>query len=213
MYKEKPRGYFEWVREDLITLIPQGAHKILDIGAASGNTGLALKEQGKAAEVVGVELCEVFAREASKKIDKVIIGDIEEMELPFSAGYFDYIICGDILEHLRDPWSTLGKLRKYLSDTGYIVASIPNTRHHRVIRDLVFRGEWKYQTEGILDRSHLRFFTKKGIYQLFDSAGFEIERVNFKFVLKREEILNSLTLGFFREFFSFQFLIVASKRS
>lgn len=212
VYEEKPEAYFEIIREDLIALVPEGPHRILDVGAASGNTGLALKRLGKASEVVGVELCEEFGKEAGEKIDKVIIGDIEKFELPFPKGYFDYIICGDVLEHLIDPWTTLKKLRSYLSDNGYIIASIPNIRCWIVIKDLVFYGKWEYQWGGVLDKTHLRFFTRRSIYQLFDSAGFKVDRMIFKFG-RKSRILNALTLQLFKEFFPAQFLVVASKRS
>ena len=212
MYGEKPKHYFEESREDLVALVTEGAHKVLEIGAASGNTGLVLKRSGKASEVVGVELCPAPAKEACAKIDRVIVGDIEELELPFPEEYFDYIICGDVLEHLIDPWATLKKLQRLLSRDGHLIASIPNMRYWRFIRDLVFCGKWEYEAIGLMDKTHLRFFTRKGTLQLLGSSGFQVEKVILRLV-KVNSIANLITFGIFREFLSDQILVVASRKN
>ena len=212
MYGEKPKDYFEESREDLVALVTEGAHKVLEIGAASGNTGLVLKRSGKASEVVGVELCPGPAQEACAKIDRVIVGDIEKLELPFPEEYFDYIICGDVLEHLIDPWATLRKLQRLLSRDGYLIASMPNMRYWRFIRDLAFCGKWEYEAIGLMDKTHLRFFTRKGTLQLLGSSGFQVEKVILKLV-KVNSIANLITFGIFREFLSDQILVVASRKN
>ncbi len=101
---------------------------------------------------------------------------METLDLPFEEGYFDCILLADVLEHLRNPAAALKKLRGYLSDSGTVVASIPNVRFLSVIRELA-EGRWKYRNFGILDRTHLRFFTKKEMETLFRDAGFEPEGV------------------------------------
>ncbi|VAX27367.1 hypothetical protein MNBD_NITROSPIRAE02-20, partial [hydrothermal vent metagenome] len=146
--------------------------RILDVGCGEGLLGRRLLEKG-ASEVFGIEFSPDACEEAEKNLTGVICGDIEEIDLPFEEGYFDCLILADILEHLRDPLSALKKLRKHLSDSGVVVASIPNVRYHGVINMLV-EGDWKYEEHGILDKTHLRFFTRKGIERLFAGAGFEI---------------------------------------
>ncbi|VAX34436.1 hypothetical protein MNBD_NITROSPIRAE03-517, partial [hydrothermal vent metagenome] len=131
-----------------------------------------LLEKG-AIEVVGIEFSPDVCEKAERNLTEVICGDIEEINLPFDEGYFDCMILADILEHLKDPLSTLKKLRKHLSDSGCVVASIPNVRYHGIINMLV-EGHWKYEDCGILDRTHLRFFTKNEIESLFKEAEFEI---------------------------------------
>lgn len=98
---------------------------------------------------------------------------MKDVDLPYGRGYFDCIILADVLEHLEDPLSTLRRLRGYLSPKGIVVASIPNVRYYGVINMLV-EGRWKYEDSGILDRTHLRFFTRKEMESLFRDAGFEI---------------------------------------
>lgn len=168
-------GYYHHQRPELVALVPQQARRVLDVGCAAGMMGAALKERG-VAEVVGVEINPVAAREAATRLDKVIVGDIEEIELTYPEGYFDTIVLGDVLEHLRDPWNLLKRLRRYLAEGGKIVASIPNVAHISVIRDLI-RGEWRYADIGILDRTHLRFFTLSSIREMFANAGYRITSV------------------------------------
>jgi 2-polyprenyl-3-methyl-5-hydroxy-6-metoxy-1,4-benzoquinol methylase len=164
--------YFRQERSDLEALIPNSAIKILDIGCGEGTLGKRLLKKG-IKEVIGIEINPPACKNAGYNLSRVICGDIEEIDLPFSEGYFDCIICGDVLEHLKDPLSVLKKIRNYLSDAGAIIASIPNVRYYGVI-NMLTEGRWKYEDYGILDRTHLRFFTKKEIEELFHDAGFEI---------------------------------------
>lgn len=205
---------YEYTRNDLIDLISQGDNKILDIGCGAGNTGARLKEMGKAKEVIGVELLEYAAKKAESKIDKVIIGNIEEIELPYD-GYFDYIICGDVLEHLIDPWSTLKKVKHYLAPQGYLIASIPNIRQWRVIGSLLLHGRWTYTDTGILAKGHLRFFTRTEIIKAFSEAGFTVELISCSnsFVGIRSKFIKLVTFGIFKDFFIYQFVIKAGNYS
>src|SRR5262249_50946150 len=94
--------------------------------------------------------------------------------LPFAEGSFDAVICGDVLEHLRDPLSVLRQVRTWLRPNGRLIVSLPNVRNHAVIRSLL-AGNWTYEPAGLLDRTHLRFFTRREIENLFFRAGFRIE--------------------------------------
>jgi len=118
----------------------------LVIGCAAGHLGRRLKELGTK-EVVGVEIDPEIAEEAKHYLDHVIVGDIEELSLPFSPQSFDCIICADVLEHLRNPGRILNRLREYLSDNGVLIASVPNVRYLGVINHLV-EGNWSYQDSG-----------------------------------------------------------------
>jgi SAM-dependent methyltransferase len=95
------------------------------------------------------------------------------MPLPFEQGYFDCIVCADVIEHLRDPLAALRKLSLVLGEKGVIIASIPNVRYWGVI-SMLAEGGWTYADSGILDRTHLRFFTRREIETLFTEAGFEL---------------------------------------
>lgn len=168
--------YYFSVRHDMIGLIPQGTKRVLEVGCGGGQTGKELKEKG-IEEVAGIEIVDEVARSGEKYYDALHIGDVEEMELPYGNGHFDCILYGDVLEHLRDPWKALRSHNRLLKSGGVIVVSIPNIRHYRIIKGLAFKGEWEYRDDGIMDRTHLRFFTLRSISDMICGAGYNINRV------------------------------------
>src|SRR4051812_44159454 len=97
-------------------LIPDGPNRVLDLGCGSGGVGRSLLQRGKASEVYGVEIFQAAASEAEKTYKQVHVGDIEEMELPYNH-FFDVIVCGDVLEHLKNPDKVVGRARSWLKDT------------------------------------------------------------------------------------------------
>jgi glycosyltransferase involved in cell wall biosynthesis/2-polyprenyl-3-methyl-5-hydroxy-6-metoxy-1,4-benzoquinol methylase len=170
------RSYYRCGRNDVLALIPADASRILDVGCGEGVLGQLLLERG-ATEVVGIEAEPAAAAAARKRLSRVFPGDVEVMDLPFDDGYFDCIVLADVLEHLRDPLAALKKLKRHLSDSGTVVASMPNVRYLPVVERLA-GGRWEYKDSGILDRTHLRFFTRKEMELLFRDAGFEPEGVS-----------------------------------
>jgi Tfp pilus assembly protein PilF/SAM-dependent methyltransferase len=153
-------------------LVPQNARSVLDVGCAAGEMGRLLKETGFQ-RVVGIERDAESAAHAREVLDEVVEGDVERIELPFEQGCFDCIVFADVLEHLIEPQEVLRRFRDYLTPDGVVIASIPNVRFAGVISNLV-EGYWRYTDQGILDRSHLRFFTFNEIQRMFDAAGYEI---------------------------------------
>ena len=175
----KVDSYYASQRDELIGLVPAGARRILDVGCGIGNLGAALKRQrGASLEIVGIEVNAVSAEKAKGNIDKVIAGNAETADLPFERGYFDCIIYGDVLEHLMDPWALLKRHKAFLKPKGYVLASIPNIAHYRIIK-MLKKHEWNYQEAGILDECHIRFFTIKSIKRMFEDAGFNIRAVDY----------------------------------
>lgn len=210
----KPNAYFGVIRHDLMELVPKGDNKILEIGCGVGNTGKALKEQGKAIEVVGIEKVPKIAQIAKTRIEEVLCADVEALELPFTEEYFDYVIMGDVLEHLYDPWMVVKRVGRYVKKGGYIIASVPNTRNWRIVKDLILKGEWKYCSDGLLDDTHLRFFTKKSMTRLFQSEHFVVNCIipTFKFWPRsKRNIVNSVTFGLFEDFLTFRYIVEARK--
>ena len=174
MKNERKDLYYFNVRDDLIRLIPSQAKSILEVGCAGGMTGKVLKEKGFE-EIVGIEVNEAVAQTGRSYYDKLIIGDVEKIILPFEKEHFDCILYGDVLEHLVDPWQVLKNHHTLLKREGTIICSIPNLRHYQVIKKLVFKGKWEYTEGGIMDKTHLRFFTLDSIRRMLDEAGFEIK--------------------------------------
>jgi len=156
-----------------LALIPDSARRVLDIGCGAGRLGDALKARQQA-EVWGVERSDQAAELARQKLDQVVVGDVETLDVDFEPATFDAIVCGDVLEHLREPERLLRRARDWLAPEGCLVASIPNVRHHSVVCSLL-QGNWTYESAGLLDRTHLRFFTRREIEKLFSRAGFAIE--------------------------------------
>lgn len=166
--------YYESEREDIIALIPPDARRILDVGCGFGLMGKALKQKNGAIEVVGLEAEEKAAEIAKKNIDKVITGDVEGVKMPFADGYFDCLIYGEVLEHLKDPWRIMKEHAPYLKKGGCCIVSMPNISHYSIIEGLL-KDKWDYKDAGILDSTHLRFFTINGMRKMLNDAGYIID--------------------------------------
>ncbi|MBU0650834.1 methyltransferase domain-containing protein [bacterium] len=200
-------------RDDVLAFVPLNAKKILDIGCSDGTLGASIKEIIDA-QVVGIELSEQMADSARKKIDRVFTGDVEKIlfDGEFKGLSFDTIILADIIEHLVDPWKILNKIKDYLEPGGKIIVSLPNIRHIDTIFHLVFKGYWPYRDRGIHDRTHLRFFTKKNIFELFEKSGLLIERINTNYrIIEAPHRYNRFAKFFafpgLRNFLAFQYII------
>ncbi len=152
--------------------VPDG-RKILDVGCSRGGFGRALKARSPGREVYGIEPTDA-ARHAGEVLDRVAQGSFPD-DVPAGWGRFDLVCFFDVLEHLSDPWAALRHARALLAGGGRVVASIPNVRCVAVTVPLVLRGEWRYTEVGILDRTHLRFFTRSGIEDLFAESGYSVE--------------------------------------
>jgi 2-polyprenyl-3-methyl-5-hydroxy-6-metoxy-1,4-benzoquinol methylase len=174
-YETKPEYYFQQTRPEMLPFIPANCKRILDVGCGSGGFGQTLKKT-RTVEVWGIEPVAKFAAEAASRLDRVIEAPFSR-ELDFRGMTFDCIIFNDVLEHLLDPAEALSVAKQLLSSGGQIVASIPNIRHFPTIWDLVVRGQWVYRDSGILDQTHLRFFTRKSIEPLFTECGLVVERL------------------------------------
>jgi 2-polyprenyl-3-methyl-5-hydroxy-6-metoxy-1,4-benzoquinol methylase len=174
-YQSKPEDYYENSRPEMLAYLPGNAKTVLDVGCSNGAFAFAIKQKNKA-ELWGIEPMTTFANQATKKIDKVLNCSIEDALKDLPDNYFDAIYFNDILEHLIDPYSTLEDIKSKLKTDGKIISSIPNIRYFRTFFKLIFKGEWTYQDRGILDRTHLRFFTKKSIIDMYENAGYIIEK-------------------------------------
>lgn len=147
--------------------------KILDVGCGTGRLLEELKQK-KGCYVVGIEADKEKADVAKMRCDSVIIEDVEELkENIFDVKYFDVIVFEDTLEHLKNPQIVLEKFRRYLKDDGYVLISIPNIANW-TIRLKLLTGKWGYKDLGILDKTHLKFFTLKTAKRMVEDSGFKI---------------------------------------
>ncbi|MCF8083521.1 MAG: class I SAM-dependent methyltransferase [Deltaproteobacteria bacterium] len=166
------RGFSnDFQREDLIRLVPEGVKRVLDMGCAMGGYGKALKAARPEIHLTGVELNPALAETAEPYYDAIIARPVEEAEL---QGPFDLINCGDILEHLEDPWAMLRRINGLLREEGYLALSIPNAGHWSVVRALL-NGTFQYVPAGLLAIDHLRWFTQSTVRTALTEAGFSIE--------------------------------------
>lgn len=147
--------------------------RVLDIGLADGSVARVLGELG--CKIWGVEIDEQAAAEARRYCEHVVVGDVEQLDLPAALGAdpFDVILLLDVLEHLRDPGRVLAALRGLLAPEGYVVASIPNVTH-AAVRVQLLEGRFVYTDLGLLDRTHVRFFDAESVEELFSTAGYEV---------------------------------------
>jgi 2-polyprenyl-3-methyl-5-hydroxy-6-metoxy-1,4-benzoquinol methylase len=161
--------------QKLLRLV-DGAGRVLDVGCSSGY--LAERLQAHGAAVVGLEVDEHAAAEARRFCESVRVGDVETMELPFEPGSFDVILCGDLIEHLRDPQAFLERVRPLLRADGRLVLSTPNVANWAMRLTLLF-GRFRYTDRGLLDRGHTHLFTRKTLQECLTAAGYRITQFDF----------------------------------
>lgn len=219
-YEYKPDQFSS--HSKIIALVKEN-QTVLDVGCSTGFISRELKKKG--CEIIGVEIDRESIEIFKNSCDEVIIGDIEKIDLPYKEK-FDVIIFGDILEHLKEPLNALKKSKKYLKKDGIIILSLPNIANVYIRINLLF-GRFNYEDRGILDRTHLRFFTLKNMKKLVRDANLEILNISsipiplplmypstaengpLNFIHK----LNNFVTNLWKTLFAFQFVIVVEKGS
>jgi SAM-dependent methyltransferase len=167
------------VLEPLFQLIEGVPRHVLDLGCAAGAFGAALKARYRGASVTGIETGKAAADMARSRLDRVVHARLEDVSFAdqgFQPGEFDTVIAADILEHLVNPWELLVRIKPILAPRAQIVASIPNVRNISVVAALLLSGRFDYDERGLLDISHLRFFTLRGIRKMFEETGYALEQ-------------------------------------
>jgi 2-polyprenyl-3-methyl-5-hydroxy-6-metoxy-1,4-benzoquinol methylase len=201
-YSMKAAEYFAGARRDYVTELPVNPQaRILEIGCGEGGTGALALSEGKCGSYCGVELCHKAAEKAKQKLTEVVVGNIEELRLPWGPATFDAVILSEVLEHLVDPWAALRKIRPLLKPEALVFASSPNISHYSAIR-MLLRGQWDLTDVGLMDRTHLRWFTPSTYRALFESCGYAVNSTREKEPFRRKaRIASALTLGRFRHLF------------
>jgi 2-polyprenyl-3-methyl-5-hydroxy-6-metoxy-1,4-benzoquinol methylase len=158
-----------------IALLPEPLGRVLDVGCARGANAEVLRKRG-ATHLAGIELDAAFAEEARERYDEVVHGSVPE-DLPWADAGFDTVLAYDVLEHLVDPWTATKRLAAQLKPGGRLHISLPNARSKRLWLPLILRGTFAYEPEGIMDVTHLRFFTRRDAIAMVEAAGVEVVQV------------------------------------
>ncbi|MBR1421202.1 MAG: class I SAM-dependent methyltransferase [Selenomonadaceae bacterium] len=206
------------LRMEILQLIPdltRDGIEILEVGCAAGGTLYVLRSENPSAKLYGIEINSGATRIASMfaEVENV---DVEKVTPDHWREKFDYIICGDVIEHLVDPWTAIRNMRKMLKPGGHLLASIPNVANIDVVENLL-RGFWDYMDAGILDRTHLRFFTMDSIIKIIQSSNFQhleiiYKRLNFQnHLLPLAEELSARFNVKLEHFMTYQYLVDATK--
>jgi SAM-dependent methyltransferase len=165
--------YYSHSRPEVRGLIPEGAKFVVDVGCGAGAVGAGIKASRPGVQVRGIEPNPDAAARAARVLDDVAVMPADG-DLPSSWPAPDCVIFADVLEHMVDPWRTLKTWNSRLAEGVHVVVNLPNVGHFTVVRELR-KGRWDYEEEGLLDRTHLRFFTRATAVELLEGAGFRIE--------------------------------------
>jgi 2-polyprenyl-3-methyl-5-hydroxy-6-metoxy-1,4-benzoquinol methylase len=164
-------------RNHVFVEVAAQGHRILEFGCANGFISRHLTERG--CRVTGVEVDEEAAGQARQWCEKVVVTDLNKHEWVEQVGYdFDTILFGDVLEHLLHPEETLHNASRVLAPQGRVIISLPNIAHWTVRRSLLF-GRFEYESAGLLDITHRRFFTPASARKFIEEAGYRIESTQF----------------------------------
>ncbi|NPD45566.1 bifunctional 2-polyprenyl-6-hydroxyphenol methylase/3-demethylubiquinol 3-O-methyltransferase UbiG [Lentimicrobium sp. S6] len=208
------KSFYNRVRTDLVQNIPNDAQNILDVGCFDGNMGKFLLSKSDNIKIDGIEPCETSAKVASKYYNDVFNGYLEDFK---TEKKYDAIVCGDILEHLNDPWFQLKRISNFIRTDGCLILSIPNAGHWTLVFDQL-NGKFEYLPWGLSCVTHIRWFTEKSIKEAIESAGFEIENISYEQIPpspKGQQFIEKiveLKLGNKKSLMTNEFLIKAKKR-
>ncbi|HWH83019.1 MAG TPA: class I SAM-dependent methyltransferase [Burkholderiaceae bacterium] len=212
-YGNKADYYFSNARREIEPLLPPSSARALEVGCGRGGTMQWLRHTGRVRDAWGIELFEPAAKIARAHFADVQVGDAEALvETAWPGQQFDLVLCLDVLEHLVDPWRCADRLAQRLAPGGKLIASLPNVRCLHTLMPLLLRGEWRYTEDGLLDRTHLRFFTRGSAIEMLCGQRLQFERcIELIRPGTRLHTLDRLTFGLLRDLTTWQYLICVSK--
>ena len=208
-----PRAtYHDLVRRDVFALLPARLGRVLDFGGGVGATSGTLRRERGAEHAV---LFDQVAQGADSGIDQAVALDLDDLAAVERAlaetGPFDTVLCLDILEHLRDPWATVRLIDRAMAPGATMIVSVPNVGHHSVLRPLLLRGRFDYEDAGILDRTHLRWFTRPTAIALATCSGLTLGRIEPNIFGRAQNWANRLSLGMCERLFASQYKLAVRK--
>lgn len=208
-----PDEYFAKARTEILPWLPVSVARLLDLGCGAGATVAAVKAARDVRWAGGIELMPEQAKAAERVCERVWSGDINQLPIEdeIAAGSLDLVLCLDVLEHLTDPWSVVARLSALIAPGGRLIVSVPNVRNYRFIWRLLTRGDFRYRDFGLLDRTHLRFFTRATAVELATGGGLELVSAHSVQTWRAPDwrwALNSVTRGRADELLAKQWLVV-----
>jgi SAM-dependent methyltransferase len=211
-YKDKQGSYFAGVRQDFLDLLPKdGSAKVLEIGCGSGETGAAAIARGLCRSYTGIELAPQAAALARTCLTEVLEGDVEKMPFPWPDSHFDAVLMSEVLEHLIDPWALVKRVAAKLKPGAIVLASSPNVAQLAILKNII-ADRWELTESGVMDRTHLRWFTQGSYRQMFEDAGIRIDKVRAMAPPgPLGKIFNLVTLGRLRHLTMRQICVVGHK--
>lgn len=212
LYESKPRSYYNAVKRGVVDrLVDEHLGRILDVGGGDGATVSFLIGEGRANSAVVMDPFSEADTAESVTFSRDSADDMTSFDrLAAEGAPFDTIMFLDVFEHLVDPWATLEATRKVHAEEGRLVVCMPNARFVALTVPLVLFGRFDYKPSGIMDKTHIRWFTRSGTVALIEGAGYRIDRID-DFIEPRVALVNRLTLGLFRGFFEYQYIVQATK--
>jgi len=211
-YSKKNTGYFSHARLDILDLLPAGGFRtVVDVGGSSGATLSAIKARWPNVRTICIDIHEESVRTARERGHEAFICDIER-STPDVFGTCDLALFLDILEHLVDPWRRLTEIVNQLPPGARVIASLPNVRFWEASCRLFFLADWRLRDAGVMDRTHLRFFTRRTGAEMLRAANLHIYKIRAGFPgARRYPIINLLSAGLIRDFLSAQYVYAAEK--
>lgn len=204
--------YFEGSRPEVAMLVPKSCQSILDVGCGFGGLGRQLNSLGFN-NLYGIEI----NPDATPRLEGIYaqhwIGDVEKLTLPLPDESLDCIVFADVLEHLVDPWGALNRYLQLLRSGGTVIISVPNVRNLSLLYRLFIKGRWDYQDSGLLDRTHLRFFTRHSVEKLVEGTGMSIEswHTNRDQYTGSRQLVSNVLKKFVNDIDICQYIVVARK--
>lgn len=211
LYLEKSEDYFGTVRGGAVDLLPERVGDVLDIGGGNGATSRHLLAEGRARSSLVLDPFSTADDDGALRFSRASADDPAQFEEMRKAGLeFDTLMFLDVLEHLYDPWSVLRAAGSLLKPDGQVLISIPNARFVGVVVPLVLKGRFDYKRSGVMDRTHIRWFTRSTLVEMVEGAGFRVDEVRPHFESRMAPI-NRMTFGLLEEFFVYQYYVRAHR--
>lgn len=212
--KDFRSSYHDHIRHDIIPHIPKSTGQLLDLGGGIGATAAEVRRLGLVEKAGVADMIDNSIKDT--QLDFTFQGNFEDPtfldDIVTKRGKFQMILALDILEHLLDPWAMAKRLANSLDEGGYMVVSIPNIRNFHASVPLLFQNKWNYQDDGILDRTHLRFFVRSTAIDLIEQTGLKITKIAATSSKgKAVSLFRAITFGMLNTLTDRQYIIVAQK--